>query len=271
MKKLLALLVFAGLVWFFLNSAEDGAPSILERWRGDGNWLAKEPLPPGRQVAVVADPAQDAKDTAQAKGDSPPAAVDGVEPPDEDKLQAFGSSRERGLRIVDIDGNPEDGVRVELVAQDNDLSAIQVQLSTRDGELEPFAKPGRLRVDKRDWIHLGGAGEILGSLSPDAPLLVVAKKIRVSGTALDHKNAPISGAQVRVYLPLATAGAELKVPLAARVEQSAQTDEAGEFRFESVPWTPYTRLEVSAPGFELHVQRLERLRSSGYELRLARQ
>lgn len=248
MRKLLPYVILTLVVGIFLFTSEgEGIP--LFDWMRDPSGSAAR-----NEVAV-------ARDRLLAQGIYPTTLETPQEPSPEEKARAalLAEQLESVLaatgggvdgRVFDLDGGPLTGVVITW----RPLEGAPVSVATNaEGEFEfsMSAVEGRLEVDPLFWVLLGGETELRarGSTRYD---LVVAPRLDVAGRVLDADGAPIEGAEVSVYTPLAAAaGPELKsVELPERFELGATSDENGAFALAGLPQLPFTRLEVYHPRYQ---------------------
>ncbi len=115
-------------------------------------------------------------------------------------------------------------------------------------EIPPVQAGSRLRLDSPGWVLLGGDTLILAPGTPHE--LVVAERLDLDGRVTDTSGAPLEGAEVLGWTPLAAAAArELGVSLPSRFSASATSGADGAFSLHGLPRVPYTRLEVRKEGF----------------------
>ncbi|GEM_PF-1248453 len=109
---------------------------------------------------------------------------------------------------------------------------------------------GQVLAASSRWVTVY-AGEAAGPVSRVEPVVVVARRLRVSGRVVDAAGNGLPLASVTVRLP-----DDLSVRLADVMESSwplestAQTDASGRFEFSWLPQVPGAQLEVTATGYK---------------------
>ena len=112
------------------------------------------------------------------------------------------------------------------------------------------AERGRFVVRDEAWATVWTP--VLQGARPESELIVrISPALSFGGAVVDLDGIPVPGASVVVRLP-----EQLKLgdapprPFFARVAQDSVTTELGQFKFESLGWTPGLELHVMAGGYE---------------------
>jgi hypothetical protein len=266
MRKLVAILCLSLMVWYFLNSAEDGAPSILQRWRSGGNWVGREALPPGRSVAAFEGPSGDSDPTAPRASPKEPGGAA--------SLGALEPLRNGELRAVDWTGRPLGALELELVEPQARAgsAALEWLRSAADGRLSMPTRRGVLRSVDPAWISLSAGLEVGGDLAPPlSGLVVFAPAAFLRARVVDEQGRGVAGASVRLFLPLSNVAAALGAELPERFETRGASGVDGLVEFPVVPDVPNLSVEARAAGFSTYQARAERSAEGMVEVHLQRE
>jgi hypothetical protein len=218
-----ALAVLAALVYFFSSAEEEGGVPILD-------WLRDPDGSRDRHAAHLA----------------------GTDDPG---LSDFGASagpptgplpRWSG-RVLRLDGSPVAGIALRAGSQ-------ELARTTTDERgrftLPPGAQSERVQLDGDRWIVLG-SGSVASTAAQDELQIVVAPRTALAGRVTDASGAPIEGAMVSAFMPLALAAAdEVLVELAANYERRSLSDAEGRFALTEIPFLPLVRIDANKPGYE---------------------
>ncbi len=247
MRKLAALLIVALALLFFLHDPEErGIPLV--------DWIREPERSARRNEAIVERELEGAREVRPEGSPTvlEPARTetgDAGPPPGLELASAAPADTPAGLagRVRTLEGRPVAGL--ELSALDPLLVPLATQSDAEGRFALPPVQPGsELRVDSPGWMLLGGDARsgALGALHD----LVVAERLDLDGRVTDADGAPLAGAEVLGWTPLAAAAApELGVSLPSRFSASATTGSDGVFSLHGLPRVPYTRLEVRKDGY----------------------
>lgn len=168
-------------------------------------------------------------------------------------------------RVMDVSGASVGGLRLLLeslpqgaAAGLNGSSASQPDQATPTAIADDTGRfvfhdvssMGQVLAASSQWVTVY-AGEAAGPASRVEPVVVVARRLRVSGRVVDAAGNGLPLAQVTVRLP-----DDLSVRLADVMESSwplestALTDTSGRFEFSWLPQVPGALLEVTATGYK---------------------
>ncbi|MEM9801071.1 MAG: sigma-70 family RNA polymerase sigma factor [Planctomycetota bacterium] len=161
-------------------------------------------------------------------------------------------------RVVDLDGRPVGGLRVDYVATTNVLTeppASERWTTCRDDgtfTMSVWRERGRL-VASGGGLATVFDGALGGVVPIEPPVLVVAPERTHAGRVVDQDGAPLAGAELELETPDAVVRRWNPGSLQGLRALSAKTTTGGDggFALEGVGVAPESALRVRAEGYEL--------------------
>lgn len=157
-------------------------------------------------------------------------------------------------RVLDLDGRPVPGLRLECIALDRAEDARHV-VSERDGSFRVAAIDAHgVRVVAADpsWVTV-----IRGTAMPGFPgvgcRVVVARPRSSSGYVSDADGRPVAGALIRYLVEVSAKERRMAGHFGAHVAHVVRTAADGTFVTDRAPDAPGLRVHVSADGFAARV------------------
>ena len=242
-----AAVLLLAVVWTLLPEPPSAVP--------DGRLLAQDGLATGSTVAPLA-----SDSSAEPLGTTAAPLAPGSEDlQDSAALQrAFAwipLSGDLAGRVMDVSGASVGGLRLLLestpVSSSDQATPTVVADDSGRFVFHDVSSLGQVLSASSQWVTVY-AGEAAGPASRVEPVVVVARRLRVSGRVVDAAGNGLPLAQVTVRLPV-----DLSVRLADVMESSwplestAQTDGSGRFEFSWLPQVPGAQLEVLATGYKM--------------------